>query len=220
MLISPAYAQDAAGGGLAIVTQFPPLLLIFGVFYFLLIRPQQKKQKELGRCSARSSAATACVTGGGIIGKVMVVKDGVDEVEVEIAPNVRVSVLRQTIGDVLKPITANNSGARAEAAPRRPGAAARGAGRRPSPESAATRQAAGGSWCSSRRSLPSVPCCVARRGAGSSRSMRVCACRARRWRWSRTAGWSVGAAKIPRRAAAAPGAGCSWPLMPAASGCS
>ena len=47
MLISPAYAQDSLGGGLAMVTQIAPLLLIFAVFYFLLIRPQQKKQKEL-----------------------------------------------------------------------------------------------------------------------------------------------------------------------------
>ncbi|MBL6458580.1 preprotein translocase subunit YajC [Belnapia sp. T6] len=103
MLISPAYAQDAAGA-VGLVTQLAPLLLIFGVFYFLLIRPQQKKQKEHRALLASLKRGDRVLTAGGIIAKVVTVKDGVDEVEVEIAPNVRVSVLRQTIGDVLKPI--------------------------------------------------------------------------------------------------------------------
>ncbi len=47
MLVSPAFAQDAAAGGsIAVIMQMAPLILIFGVFYFLLIRPQQKKQRE------------------------------------------------------------------------------------------------------------------------------------------------------------------------------
>ncbi|WP_043335484.1 preprotein translocase subunit YajC [Belnapia moabensis] len=106
MLISPAYAQDAAGGAAALVTQLAPLLLIFGVFYFLLIRPQQKKQREHRALLASLKRGDRVLTAGGIIAKVVTVKEGVDEVEVEIAPNVRVSVLRQTIGDVLKPIGA------------------------------------------------------------------------------------------------------------------
>ena len=52
MLISPAYAQDVAGM-FGSATQFLPLVLIFVVFYFLLIRPQQQKQKETRRCSPR-----------------------------------------------------------------------------------------------------------------------------------------------------------------------
>jgi len=105
MLISPAYAQDA-GGAAALVTQLAPLLLIFAVFYFLLIRPQQKKQREHRALLSSLKRGDRVLTAGGIIAKVINVKEGVDEVEVEIAPNVRVSVLRQTIGDVLKPIGA------------------------------------------------------------------------------------------------------------------
>ncbi|MDN3565462.1 preprotein translocase subunit YajC [Paeniroseomonas aquatica] len=112
MFISPAYAQDAAGGPMALVMQLAPLLLIFGVFYFLLIRPQQKKQKEHRALLASLKRGDRVLTAGGIIAKVITVKDGVDEVEVEIAPNVRVSVLRATIGDVLKPITGSDAPAK------------------------------------------------------------------------------------------------------------
>lgn len=112
MLISPAHAQDAVGGGLALVTQIAPLLLIFAVFYFLLIRPQQKKQKEHREMLKALKRGDRVLTAGGIIAKVVTVKEGVDEVEVEIAPNVRVSVLRQTIGDVLRPLGAAETGAK------------------------------------------------------------------------------------------------------------
>ena len=104
MFISPAYAQDAAaGGGMALIMQMAPLVLIFAVFYFLLIRPQQKRQKEQRALLGALKRGDRVLTAGGIIGQVTKVKEGVDEVEVEIAPNVRVSVLRQTIGDVFKP---------------------------------------------------------------------------------------------------------------------
>jgi preprotein translocase subunit YajC len=110
MFISPAFAQDATGGGMALVMQLAPLLLIFGVFYFLLIRPQQKKQKDHKALLAALKRGDRVLTAGGIFGKVTTIKDGVDEVEIEIAPNVRVSVLRGTIGDVLKPVGANDAG--------------------------------------------------------------------------------------------------------------
>ena len=113
MLISPAYAQDAANGSLALITQMAPLILIFAVFYFLLIRPQQKKQKEHKALLAALKRGDRVLTAGGIIGQVTRVKDGVDEIEVEIAPNVRVNVLRQTISDTFKPVTADG---KAEAA--------------------------------------------------------------------------------------------------------
>ena len=110
--ISTAAAQDAApaaglGGNLGGLL-LPVMLIV--VFYFLLIRPQQKKQKEHKALLGALKRGDRVLTAGGIFGKVMVVKDGVDEVEVEIAPNVRVSVLRATIGDVLKPVGANDSG--------------------------------------------------------------------------------------------------------------
>ena len=107
MLISPAYAQDATGL-LGNATQFLPLLLIFGVFYFLLIRPQQTRQKQTRAMLAALRRGDRVVTAGGILGTVQRVKEGSDEVEVEIASNVRVTVLRDTISTVLKPVVAND----------------------------------------------------------------------------------------------------------------
>jgi preprotein translocase subunit YajC len=113
MFITPAYAQDVAGmlGG---ASQFLPLLLIFGVFYFLLIRPQQQRQKETKTMLAALKRGDRVVTGGGILGTVQRVppdKDGkpANEVEVEIAPNLRVTVLRDTITSVLRPVAANDA---------------------------------------------------------------------------------------------------------------
>src|SRR5690349_8140162 len=98
MLISPAYAQDVAGF-MTSATQFAPLILIFAVFYFLLIRPQQQRQKETKAMIAAIKRGDRVVTGGGIVGLVQRTKD--NEVEVEIAPNVRVTVLRDTISSVV-----------------------------------------------------------------------------------------------------------------------
>ena len=108
MLISPAYAQDAAGllGG---VTNFLPLVLIFGVFYFLLIRPQQTRAKEMKAMLAALRRGDRIVTAGGILGTVQRVKEGSDEIEVDIAPNVRVTVVRDTITTVVKPVAANDA---------------------------------------------------------------------------------------------------------------
>ena len=108
MLISPAYAQDAAGvlGG---ITQFVPILLIFVAAYFLLFRPQQQKQKQMQAMLKALKRGDRVVTGGGILGTVQKVKDGSNEVEVELAPNLRVTVLRDTISTVLKPTAANDS---------------------------------------------------------------------------------------------------------------
>ena len=99
MFISPAYAQDAAGGTAALVMQLAPLLLIFGVFYFLLIRPQQKKAKEHRALLASLKRGDRVLTAGGIIATVVNVEDA--ELLVEIAKDVRVRVARSTISDVL-----------------------------------------------------------------------------------------------------------------------
>ena len=107
MLISPAYAQDVAGI-MGAATQFLPLLLIFGVFYFLLIRPQQNRQKEMRAMLAAIRRGDKIVTAGGILATVQKVKEGTNEVEVEIAPNVRVTVVRETISSVVKPQVAND----------------------------------------------------------------------------------------------------------------
>jgi preprotein translocase subunit YajC len=119
-LIAPAYAQDIGGllGNLGTAGQFLPLVLIFAVFYFLLIRPQQQKQKEMRGMLSALKRGDRVVTGGGILGTVQRVpmvqdKDGKQvassEIEVEIAPNLRVTVLRETITTVVKPVAANDS---------------------------------------------------------------------------------------------------------------
>ena len=96
VLIPPAYAQNAAGDWLAGAAQFAPLVLIFAVFYFLLIRPQQQKQREMRLMLSALKRGDKVVTGGGIIGTVQRVpmvqdKDGNQvpstEIEVEIAPS-------------------------------------------------------------------------------------------------------------------------------------
>ncbi len=112
MLISTAYAQEAAAGlfgGLGAAGQFLPIVLIFGVFYVLLIRPQQQRQKELKASLAAMKRGDRVVTGGGIVGTVQVVREGSNEVEVDIAPNVRVTVVRETINTVIKPVAANDT---------------------------------------------------------------------------------------------------------------
>jgi len=116
MLISPAYAQDVAGM-FGSATQFLPLVLIFVVFYFLLIRPQQQKQKEMRQMISTLKRGDRVVTGGGIIGTVQRVpmvqdKNGKQvassEIEVEIAQGIRVTVLGDTISSVFKPTAAND----------------------------------------------------------------------------------------------------------------
>lgn len=112
MLISPAYAQDASGlfTSLSGVGQFLPLVLIFAVFYFLLIRPQQQKQKEMRRMLGELKRGDRVVTGGGILGTVTKPPKAEDrEIEVEIAANTRVTVLRETISSVIRPVVANDT---------------------------------------------------------------------------------------------------------------
>ena len=100
MLISPAYAQAAGGGGSAFAS-FVPLILIFAIMYFLLIRPQQKKVKEHQAMVAALRRGDQVVTQGGLIGKVTKVKDGENEIEVEIAKGVLVRVVRSTVAQVM-----------------------------------------------------------------------------------------------------------------------
>ncbi|WP_448206523.1 preprotein translocase subunit YajC [Azospirillum sp. sgz302134] len=102
MFVSTAYAQTAApaAGGGDMIVQFLPLILIFVVFYFLLIRPQQKKMKEHKAMLESIRRGDRVVTGGGIIGTVIKVGPE-DEVTVEIADNVRVRCVRSTVNLVL-----------------------------------------------------------------------------------------------------------------------
>ena len=79
---------------------FVPLILIFGIMYFLLIRPQQKKLKEHQAMVAALRRGDQVVTQGGVIGKVVKVKDD-GEVEVEIADGVKIRVVQSTIATVV-----------------------------------------------------------------------------------------------------------------------
>ena len=82
------------------IGQFIPLILIFGIMYFLLIRPQQKKMKEHQNMVNALRKGDQVITQGGLIGKVSKVKDAENELEVEIAEGVKVRVVRSTIAQV------------------------------------------------------------------------------------------------------------------------
>src|SRR5262249_10426630 len=92
-------AGDGAAGGLGTMFQFLPIVAIFVIFYFLLIRPQQRKQKEHRALIASVRRGDRIVTGGGILGMVTKVIDD-NYVQVEIAEGVKVRVLKSTIADV------------------------------------------------------------------------------------------------------------------------
>ena len=86
-------------GGSAIA-QFLPLILIFAIMYFLLIRPQQKKVKEHQTMVAALRRGDQVITQGGLIGKVTKVKED-NELEVELAEGVKVRVVRSTVAQVV-----------------------------------------------------------------------------------------------------------------------
>lgn len=96
-LISNAYAQ--AGGGTETLLSLLPLVLIFVVFYFLLIRPQTKRQKEHREMVAALAKGDEVSTAGGLLGKIIEVSDSF--VKVEIADNVVVTVQKHTVSAVL-----------------------------------------------------------------------------------------------------------------------
>ncbi len=99
LFISPAYAQAAGGAGGGGFEMCVPVILIFVVFYFLMIRPQQKKAKAPRSMLDNLGRGDRIVTGGGIVGKVTRV-EGPNELLVEIAPNLRVRVLRSTVSEL------------------------------------------------------------------------------------------------------------------------
>ena len=100
MFISEAWAQGAGAGGSDFLVQLFPLVLIFIVFYFLLIRPQQSKMKQQKEMLAGVKRGDRVVTGGGIIGLVTKVI-GDNELQVELAEGVRVRIIKQTITDII-----------------------------------------------------------------------------------------------------------------------
>ena len=100
MFITPAYAQAAGAPGAGdFIGMILPLVLIMGVFYFLLIRPQQRKMKEHQEMLKKVGKGDTVITTGGLIGKVLKVVDD-HELQVEVGENVKVRILRSGIADV------------------------------------------------------------------------------------------------------------------------
>lgn len=100
MFATPAYAQSVGiGGDPSFFASLVPLILVFVIFYFLLIRPQQKRMKEHKAMVENLRRGDQVLTAGGIFGKVTKVREG-DEIEVEIADGVRVRLARSTISAV------------------------------------------------------------------------------------------------------------------------
>ena len=100
MFATPAFAQAAGAGAGSALTSFVPLILIFAIMYFLMIRPQQRKAKEHRAMVEALRRGDQVLTSGGIVAKVTKVQeDGM--IEVEIAEGVKVKVLRSTITTVL-----------------------------------------------------------------------------------------------------------------------
>ncbi len=98
MFVSPAYAQGA--GGFGGMESLLPLVLIFVVFYFLLIRPQQKKAKAHREMLGALRRGDRIVTGGGLIGQIIRVVSE-NELIVEIAKDIKVRVMRSMVSDVI-----------------------------------------------------------------------------------------------------------------------
>ena len=100
MFTTPAFAQTAASpmdplGGLLI-----PMLLMLGIFYFLLIRPQSQRAKDLRERVNAVRRGDTVITSGGMVGKVLKASDTSDEVEVELSDNLKVRILKSTLMDV------------------------------------------------------------------------------------------------------------------------
>ena len=100
--ITPAFAQAApSGGGIPVdlITNLIPFLAILVIMYFLVLRPQQQKAKDHQQLVSNVRRGDTVTTSGGLIGKVTKAVDD-NEIEMEIAPNVKVRLLRQMIADV------------------------------------------------------------------------------------------------------------------------
>ncbi len=98
MFVTPAYAQGV-GATPDVFISILPFVLIFVIMYFLIIRPQRQQLKKRGEMLAAIRRGDTVVTGGGLVGKVTKVLDD-DQLEIEIAEDVRVRQMRQMVADV------------------------------------------------------------------------------------------------------------------------
>lgn len=98
MFISPAYAQSGglAEGGFGLL----PIIFVMVIFYFLLIRPQQKRAKQHKAMIAAMRRGDKVITNGGLVGTVSKVTDDSEYVDVEIAKDVKVQIVRSMVADI------------------------------------------------------------------------------------------------------------------------
>jgi preprotein translocase subunit YajC len=98
MFISPAFAQSGglAEGGFGLL----PIIFVMVIFYFLLIRPQQKRAKQHKEMLAAMRRGDKIITSGGLVGTVVKVTDDSDTVDVEIAKDVKVQIVRSMVADI------------------------------------------------------------------------------------------------------------------------
>jgi preprotein translocase subunit YajC len=101
MFTTPAFAQAPSmfGGGDNMLVSLLPFVLIFVIMYFLILRPQQKRQKQHQEMVKNVRRGDTVVTSGGLIGKITKVVDD-DQIEVEVADGVRVRQMRSMVADV------------------------------------------------------------------------------------------------------------------------
>ncbi len=99
MFITPAYAQSAGSGFGEIASTILPLVMIMAVFWFLLIRPQQKRAKEHAEMVANVRRGDNVVTSGGMVGKVIKVL-GDNELLIEVGEDTKIKFLRSAISEV------------------------------------------------------------------------------------------------------------------------
>ena len=101
MFITPAFAQAPSifGGGDNMLVSLLPFILIFVIMYFLILRPQQKRQKQHQEMIKNVRRGDTVITSGGLIGKVIKVVDD-EQIEVEVADGVRVRQMRSMVADV------------------------------------------------------------------------------------------------------------------------
>ena len=99
MLITPAFAQAGGAGGSDMLLSLMPFILIFVIMYFLILRPQQKRVKSHQDMVKGLRRGDTVVTSGGLIGKITKVVDD-NEVEVQVADDIRIRQVRQMITEV------------------------------------------------------------------------------------------------------------------------
>jgi preprotein translocase subunit YajC len=99
MIVTPAFAQGAGGGGSDMLVSLLPFILIFVIMYFLILRPQQKRAKQHQEMVKNMRRGDSVVTSGGLFGKITKVVDE-NEIEVEITDGVRVRQMRSMIAEV------------------------------------------------------------------------------------------------------------------------